>query len=1351
MINADGSAEGWFLQGDQRPDLIRPEVLLDIFEATVKRAPDQTALSLMGGAQSFTYRQLDEAASRIGRALAARGIGPGHSVGLYLRRSLDLHVALLGIQKAGAAHIPFDGDAPVERVNSCLKDCGASAVITHGLIKADLTRVGVPALDYKALLEEPGADVLGRARPEDRAYVIYTSGSTGEPKGVSVAQSSVCHYLRSVNETLGFRPNDIVMQQASLAFDLSIEEFFVPYLVGATVAVATDDALQRLDELPALIERHDITVMDTVPTLLSMLEHVPKSVRLVIVGGEACPPSLVDRFASEGRTLINTYGPTEATVVATAIPLVPGEPVTIGRPIANYTAYILDETGNPVPRGGMGELYIGGPGVATGYVGRAELTAEKFVANRFAAPGAIDPLLYRTGDAVSVDAQDRIAFHGRVDGQVKIRGYRIELGEIEALISRYPGVEQVAVAVSRHEAAGDVLVAHVVAGANFDQDTAKRELAEKLPSYMLPRYWNRLDALPVLISGKTDRKALAALPLPEAPSGGEQEQPQSVIEAQLLAAARDVLGLKVVPFEADFFTDLGGHSLLAARFISEIRKTPSLAGVALGDIYAARTLRRLAETLQERAQLGGGERVDIGFTPVPLRRRFLCGLAQAIALPFIIAIVTAQWIGLLLSSIFLVRADTPLWQEVIILCGVFVSLNLGAKLFVVVLKWLVIGRTKPGVYPLWGAYYFRIWLMQRIIHLTAHKFLQGSPMMSLYLRALGAKIGRDAMIHEFEEGAIDLVSIGDRASVGTKVKLANIEVIGDKVHVGRIDLGNDAHIGNGAVIGYNVRIGDGAMIGDLTSIASGTSVPAGEEWSGSPGVKIGMAEAHPLPPHPMLGPVANAVRGVGFFIAYNISLIVGLLPIFPAFYVLYHFEGWVSSDPNYNLPWGMVVLYSVPAALTLILASMGIVVVLRWLLMPFRVQPGQMSVFGGFYFRKWVVSLSTEAILETLNSLYATVYMRNWYRLMGARIGKGTEISASFAGRYDLIEMGRDNFIGDEAVFGDEEIRGGWMTLKRLKTGDRCFFGNSAVVPQGSVVEDDALIGVKSALPPSLHVKAGETWLGSPSIQLPTRQRVTSAAGTTYEPTRGSRLGRAVFEAIHTAFPIAALITMAYITAEIIAAPFDEGRWGTVLLYFLCAGLITSGIMYSMAVAFKWTLMGVYRPIMKPMWSWWAMRTEAVAVFYGGLASKVLLEYLRGTPFLPWMLRPFGTKVGKGTWINSTDICEFDCTEIRDHAVINMGACPQTHLYEDRIMKVGRIVIGEGVTIGTGSTVLYDTTIGDFAQIRPLTLVMKGESIPAHSVWAGIPAQSVPVAGPEPSSGVRDDATSRPARSSEAA
>ncbi|MGE3710300.1 MAG: Pls/PosA family non-ribosomal peptide synthetase, partial [Hyphomicrobiaceae bacterium] len=627
--------------------------------------------------------------------------------------------------------------------------------------------------------------------------------------------------------------------------------------------------------------------------------------------------------------------------------------------------------------------------------------------------------------------------------------------------------------------------------------------------------------------------------------------------------------------------------------------------------------------------------------------------------------------------------------------------------------------------------------------MTGHKFLQGTPLMRIYLRCLGAKIGKDAILQEFEEGAIDLVTVGPRASLGTKLKLANVEVIGNQVHVGRIHIGADAHIGNGCVIGHDTWVGDGVELGDLTAIAPGMHIPDWEQWDGTPAAKVGMVDRASLPEHPDAGPLTRMVQGVGYLLAYNLIMIVGLLPIFPAFYMLYNLDYFVSGEFDYTIPWHMVPLFAWPAALFLVFTSMAVAVAMRWLLMPTRVKPGRHSIFSWFYFRKWMLGLTTETLLETLNSLYATVFMRNWYRMMGTKIGRGTEISANFAGRYDLIVMGENNFIGDECIFGDEDVHRGWMILKSLETGDRCFFGNSAVVAQGGVIENDALLGVKSRLPDDLRIAKGETWFGSPSIKLPNRQKVVLDQNLTYEPPFRMRLWRMIFEAMHTSFPTAMLISMAYITADIIAMPIDSGNWAGALGVLFAAGIVIGLMMYAMSVAFKWMFMGVYRPIMKPMWSWWAMRTEAVSVFYGGLASKTLLDYLRGTPFLPWLLIPYGTKVGKGTWINNTDITEFDCITIGDHAVINMQVCPQTHLYEDRIMKVGRIEIGRCATIGSGSTILYDTRIGEFARVGPLTLVMKGEQIPPHSHWAGAPAQQV-AAQTEAKSGTMQTARPQP-------
>lgn len=1325
---SESAAPPPFLVGDDRPDLLRHETLPDILRATAARSPQAPALATLGGRDGISFLELDRRSTLVAEALVAGGVRKGDRVGLWLRRSLDVHVAMLGILKAGAAFIPFDAEAPAARVARCLDDCEARRLITHHALGAAPSTLDVEVLGLNLLLDGAEHVTLVPPEPDDTAYIIYTSGSTGEPKGVAISHRNVCQYLRAVNEVLGIHQSDVVLQQASAAFDLSIEEIFVPLLVGASQRIASEADLREVDRLHERLERDRVSVIDAVPTLLQMMERLPSSLRLVIVGGEACPQSLADRITATGARLINSYGPTETTVVATACAIAGGDPVTIGQPIANTVAWVIDETSRPAARGEIGELLIGGPGVAAGYINRPELTAAKFIANPFGnAPLA--PVLYRTGDAVRIDDEGRLEFHGRIDAQVKIRGYRLELGEIETLIARQPGIRLAAVTATAHGSGSQVLVAHIVAEPDLDLGAVREALAAQLPDYMLPTFWQSHADLPRLASGKLDRKALESLPLATAASGG-QEAPSTVTEAHLLKAAREILGLAVIDFDADFFHDLGGNSLLAARFISELRKVPHLSGVALQDVYTTRCLRPLGRVLDERARRGSNERTNLSFEPPPPLRRFLCGLAQAAALPFIIAIVTAQWIGLLLASIYLVRDDAPWWSEVGMLCLVYVTLNLGAKMLVIALKWLVIGRTKPGVYPLWGAYYFRLWLVQRLVHLTAHKFLQGSPLMRLYLRALGAKVGRDAIVQEFEEGAIDLISIGSRASVGSKVRFANAEVIGNEVHVGLIDIGAGVAIGNAAVIGGDTVIGDHAEIADLTAIPAGARIGAGERWDGAPARCIGRTDDSHLPPHPTIGLLARVVQTTGYFIAYNLVMMVGLLPIFPAFYLLAHLDGLTFGARDNVVPWEWVLLFAWPAALVLVFASMLVLIVMRWLLLPRRVGSGRHSIYSHFYFRKWCVSLATEAMLETLNSLYATVFMRNWYRLMGARIGRGSEISANFGGRYDLITLGEDNFIGDETIFGDEEVRGGWMTLEPVRTGDRCFFGNFAVVAKGAVVESDALLGVKSRLPDSLRMHSGETWFGSPAFAVPNRERVTLASQWTYRPPAWKRAMRTLFEALHTSLPTAVLISLAYITADIIEFPIEERRWLAVAGTFFAAGIVVSLAMALVSIVFKWVAMGVYRPIQRPMWSWWAMRTEAVAVLYGGLASKVMLDYVRGTPFLPWMLRLYGLKVGRGAWINCTDFTEYDCVRIGDYAVINMHAVPQTHLYEDRVMKVGRIDIGTGATLGSASVVLYDTVIGPWSRIDPLSIVMKGETIPAHTRWAGAPCLRVEPALP---------------------
>ena len=1313
------------LRGPLRPELLRDELLAEIFAVSTAAHADR--ICMVAGDRRLTYAEVDSIASSVARGLIRHGVGPGSVVGLWMPRGADLLIGQIAIAKTGAAWLPFDADAPIERIAVCLEDCRARALLTdEGYATKAAGRVPCDVLKETDLVDTTDEfEVDPRAAgttPDHPAYMIYTSGSTGTPKGIVITGRNICHYLRAANEVYGLTQDDVVFQGASVAFDLSMEEIWVPYLVGATLFVATPAIMGEADKLPDVMEANGVTVLDTVPTLLAMLSRDIVSLRVIILGGEACPPIVATRWCKPGRKIFNSYGPTEATVVATCSEVRPNEPITIGGPIPNYTCYVADEEQNLLQVGAEGELLIGGPGVARGYLGRPDLTDEKFILNPFA-HGGVDPVLYRSGDAVVIDANGAILFRGRIDDQVKIRGFRVELGEIEAKLADIEGVSQAAV-VLRNDDGLDQLVAFMVAekGADVEPRTLRSALREQLPAYMVPARFEPVDELPRLPSGKVNRNLLkkAALSAPAA-SSEEQEEPRTETEAALLAAAKRVLPPQTIPFDADFFTDLGGHSLLAARFVSVVRETPSLAGITLQEIYAARSLRAIGELLDAKVAHIGPP-LDLSFEPPPLMRRFLCGLAQAAALPFILALMTAQWLGVFVSYMLLTDAEATLFQEVTSLLGVYVCINIITVIIAIAAKWILLGRTKPGRYPLWGVYYYRWWLAQRFMALTHMKWFQGSPIMRLYLTALGAKVGDDAIIGDVEIGAPDLVTIGAGASVGSRLKIGNARVEGAELIIGTCEIGPDAYIGTSCVIEENVVIGRSAELKDLCSLQAGQVIAPLEVWDGSPGRKVGMVDESALDPPATTTP---GRQGLMTFL-YTLLLLAippfSLLPLFPSFWVFDRVDDLIGiADIDRFLYLMSIPLMAWPTSFAMVLITVGLIAIFRWTVLP-RVHEGTYSVHSWFYFRKWTVALTTEIMLEVLSSLYATVYMRAWYRLMGAKIGKDAEISTNLAGRYDLVDIGEKCFIADEVVLGDEDVRRGWMYLKFVRTGARVFVGNDGVVPPGADIPTGALIGIKSKPPANELMSPGDTWFGSPPIKLPVRQRFDTGANWTYEAPKWKKFMRAVFEAVHISLPTTLFITFGTWAVEFLAPPLLAGRYLELTAIFIVCSVAISFALTSVCIIVKWLTMGRYEPVVKPMWSWWAMRTEAVAVMYWGMGAKVLLDHLKGTPFLPWTLRLFGTKFGQGCYMDMTDITEFDCVSVGNFVSLNALSALQTHLYEDRVMKVGRVHVDDGVTVGAGSTVLYDTRIGKFARLGPLTVVMKGEEIPPHSEWVGAPA-----------------------------
>ncbi|MES2092014.1 MAG: amino acid adenylation domain-containing protein, partial [Pseudomonadota bacterium] len=405
------------LSGPIQPELIRVEVLADILEATAARVPHQVALIFAD--EALTYHELNARADQVASHLIEAGVRPGHLLGLWLPRGIGLLVMQAGIAKAGAAWLPFDADTPVERMAVCLEDAQAFGVVSCEEFAPRLADLSTSVWTAEALLV-PTPELVRREGllPSHPAYVIYTSGSTGKPKGIEIKQGSICHFLRSENTMLCVRETDRVYQGFSIAFDMSFEEIWISYLAGATLWIAPKEVASDPEALPQALIEHQVTVLHAVPTLLALFHQDVPSLRLINLGGEMCPQSLVARWARPGRQVFNTYGPTEATVSASLAELQANEPVTIGRPLPNYGLLVINpalENGLVLmPRGEVGELCITGPGVAAGYLGRPDLTAEKFLPNPWRSQ-AHDDRLYRTGDLARIDPDGRVQCLGRTD------------------------------------------------------------------------------------------------------------------------------------------------------------------------------------------------------------------------------------------------------------------------------------------------------------------------------------------------------------------------------------------------------------------------------------------------------------------------------------------------------------------------------------------------------------------------------------------------------------------------------------------------------------------------------------------------------------------------------------------------------------------------------------------------------------------------------------------------------------------------------------------------------------------------------------------------------------------------
>lgn len=621
-----------------RTQASRPEgcCIHQLVEAQVERTPD--AIAVRCGSERLTYRELNDLGNQLAHYLLGIGAGADTPVGICLEPSFDFIVALLAVMKAGAACLPLDPGYPKERLQFMLEDSQAPVLLTTEALHSQFQRPGmlVVCVDSKRglIAKESRENPTNSLNPANLAYVIYTSGSTGKPRGVLLTHAGLVNHNLASIRLYDLRPTDRVLQFSSMSFDIAIEEIWPTLLAGASLVLRPNNFSVEVADFLHWTTQSGITVLDLPTAYWHELVHglsdgagaLPKSLRLVIVGGEKASALLLKAWrmhAPSSVRWVNTYGPTEASVIATAYEPPSDEiidPLPIGKPIENVSTYILDENLQPVPIGATGELHIGGRGLARGYLNRPELTAEKFVPNPFATnPGT---RLYKTGDLARYLASGDVEFLGRRDFQVKVRGFRVELGEIEAALARHGAVRE-AVVVAKEEGVNHRrLVAYLVPAPNLSLSTADLRdfLKTQLPDYMMPSDFVLLEKLPLTPNGKINRQALpapSAHPLP----ADDYIAPTDSVQLRLARIWEEILAKRPIGIRDSFF-DLGGHSLLAVRLMRRIERE-FRRSVALAALFEAPTIEQLAAILQQ-PQSTSGTSLVVPIQPKGTRPPFYC-------------------------------------------------------------------------------------------------------------------------------------------------------------------------------------------------------------------------------------------------------------------------------------------------------------------------------------------------------------------------------------------------------------------------------------------------------------------------------------------------------------------------------------------------------------------------------------------------------------------------------------------------------------------------------------------------------------------------------------------------------
>lgn len=1301
----------------------------------LRRAAQQVAVDY--GEEEYSFLDLESLSNQIARYLLSTGVVVGDRIGLLFDRSIYAYAAILGVMKAGAAFVPLDKSFPSDRIEFILQDSDADLLLSVQSLADDL-----PSISQRIIVVDSEAENIDRQSAnrlpldvpcDSLAYIIYTSGSTGRPKGVAVTHASICNFLKVASATYGYIETDRVYQGLTIAFDFSFEEIWLPLLVGATLVPAPTDTSLVGDELAGYLQQHRVTALCCTPTLLATISEPLPMLRFIMVSGEACPQPLAQRWAGENRRMLNTYGPTEATVTATWQVMSKQGTVTIGGPLPSYSILILSPTDSTaLAQGEVGEIAIAGIGLAEGYVNLPQKTQSVFIDDFLCLPDNPSSKIYRTGDLGRINHDCTIDYLGRIDTQVKIRGYRIELEEIESVAMSVMGISQ-AVTTAVDVSGGDKeLVLYVSCTCDCGNDTIENlesTLRERMPGYMVPAFIEVLDDFPVLPSGKVDRKALPRPELRRRQTADKDFQATTPgMQTDLASHLAEVLSLDSVSATSHFFSSLGANSLSMAKFVSVINKSLPDSGISLKEVYQNPTIEKLAFALESRSTATK----DTAYVRGPndrLPQHTVSNLRYVLFSTFQITVgLLLGFLGILIFVFGLhwlsgVETLTQKYQYAFAYTNFMFVFTI---LFFWGLKWLTMGKGDDKPIPLWTAKHLKLWVAGIAISGNPLNAFVGLPLHVIYLRMIGVKVGKNTTIMAGAPTFPDLVSVGSNTMIREKVYMAARTVRNGYILPGPISIGDNVFVSPVCILDAGSTIEDNIQLGNNSVVYRNQVLRAGQNYQGSPAIPV----------------TTNFIKSdeIGFGAwrrwIYTALLIVPGIFLAPLVFLLLDYLAPRSAIllpylSTTNIGWmfsGTVFFYF----FGIVLACVSVTVVPR-IIRYFLKTDTSSPLFGVQYVVSlWMARFSNSKFLNRIfgdSSLIMYYFKAIGYGMKGVvQTGSNAGVQQQHNTPF-LCGFSRNAMVADGLTMKNVDISHTTFKLGAINIPEDTFLGNDIYYPTGAKIGSNCLVGTKTMVPIDGQVRSGIGILGSPPFEIPRSVNRDQQFDQYKDPellrhclnlklmSNLRTLGLFFFKSCTLAF----FLTMATVLVfRLLHAYPDVSVQSAVLLASGIAGLLFA-IFYTIlfehiATGFRGLQPRYCSIYEKPFWNherYWKMN------------ENPLIEIFNGTALKPWFQRLRGLKVGKRVYDAGCSFPEPGLVSVGDDCCLNVHSIVQAHSMEDGVFKSDRVEIGNCCNLGVGAFIHYGTVIHDGSSVLSDSFLMKGSVVPEKTVWGGNPANQL--------------------------